>query len=94
VFASSMTVTIDGEVAGTARPIDVLDGPLGSVTFLVRHLVQHGLDVPAGLWVSCGAVTGVHRIAVGSHAEATMAGVSVACSITRQATSATMGDNA
>ncbi len=93
-FATPMTVTIDGVVAGTARPIDILDGPLGSVTFLVRHLIAHDIAVPAGLWVSCGAVTGVHRIAVGSRADATMGGVSVACSIARQAPSTEQGDDA
>jgi 2-keto-4-pentenoate hydratase len=48
----------------------MLDGPLGAVRFLLAHLAGRGIDTSGGLWVSTGAVTGVHDIAVGQSAVA------------------------
>ncbi len=56
---------IDGEVVGAATAATMLDGPYGAVRFLLTNLIARGMDVSAGLWVSTGAITGVHEIAIG-----------------------------
>jgi len=56
---------IDGEIVGEATAATMLDGPLGAVRFLLANLQQRGLDTAAGLWVSTGAITGVHPVAPG-----------------------------
>lgn len=56
---------IDGIVVGEATAATMLDGPYGAVRFLLGNLLQRGFDVSQGLWVSTGAITGVHEIAVG-----------------------------
>lgn len=56
---------IDGIEVGSATAAAMLDGPYGAVRFLLGNLLARGFDVSQGLWVSTGAVTGVHEIAVG-----------------------------
>ncbi len=56
---------IDGEVVGAATAANMLDGPYGAVRFLLTNLLARGIDVSNGLWVSSGAITGVHQIGVG-----------------------------
>lgn len=56
---------IDGEAVGAATAANMLDGPYGAVRFLLDHLIGRGVDVSNGLWVSTGAITGVHEIGVG-----------------------------
>ena len=68
----------DGKV-GAGRPIDVLDGPWGSVNFLVDLHRRGVITLAAGQWISAGAITGVHPIAVGETATARF-GPSVAIS--------------
>ncbi|WP_292959830.1 2-keto-4-pentenoate hydratase [Novosphingobium sp. UBA1939] len=58
---------IDGKVVGEATAATMLDGPFGAVRFLLANLIARGFDVSRGLWVSSGAITGVHEIAVGQH---------------------------
>lgn len=55
-------VDIDGAPVGEATAASMLDGPLGAVRFLIAHLVARGITDPAGLWVSTGAITGVHEV--------------------------------
>lgn len=45
-------------------------GPLESVRFLLTNLIERGLAGQEPLWVSAGAITGVHVILPGSEAEA------------------------
>lgn len=68
--AIPLTVEIDGLKVGEATAATMLDGPLGAVRFLLAHLAGRGIDTSGGLWVSTGAVTGVHDIAVGQSAVA------------------------
>lgn len=56
---------IDGVEVGAATAATMLDGPYGAVRFLLANLIERGFDVAGGLWVSSGAITGVHDIAVG-----------------------------
>lgn len=61
---------IDGVVIGEASAATMLDGPYGAVRFLLANLVARGFDASAGLWVSTGAVTGVHPVLVGQSVKA------------------------
>lgn len=75
---------IDGRRVGAATMETMLDGPFGSALFLIDMLRTRGIAIPPGTWVSAGAITGVHEIAPGQHAEARFgADVRVACSIRR-----------
>ena len=69
--AVEVAMEIDGHEVGRATARTMLDGPLGAVRFLLGHLRARGIACDAGLWVSTGAITGVHQIAPGSTATAT-----------------------
>lgn len=72
---------IDDVVVGTGRPIDVLDGPFGSLDFLVGLHRERVIELKAGQWISAGAITGVHPVAIGQMAIARFgAGVEIMCS--------------
>ena len=76
-------MTIDGDRVGAATMETMLDGPFGSALFLIRTLRARGIAIAPGTWVSAGAITGVHEIAVGQRAEALFDGkIRVGCSIT------------
>lgn len=62
---------IDGELAGEATAATMLDGPYGAVRFLLANLTARGFDLSAGLWVSTGAITGVHQVTIGQRVTAT-----------------------
>jgi 2-keto-4-pentenoate hydratase len=80
-FAGIEVVTaIDGVDVGTGRPCDVLDGPLGSLRFLVDLHLDGVIRLEAGQWISAGAITGVHPIAPGQTATARFGdAVRIAC---------------
>lgn len=61
---------IGDKTVGTGRPIDVLDGPWGSLDFLVDLHRRGIIELAAGQWISAGAITGVHPIAIGDTATA------------------------
>lgn len=61
---------VNGAVVGGATAATMLDGPFGAVRFLLEHMAERGTPLAAGQWVSTGAVTGVHRVAVGDRVEA------------------------
>lgn len=65
---------IDGALAGEATAATMLDGPLGAVRFLLANLKARGIAADRGLWVSTGAVTGVHPVIPGQHVTAEFAG--------------------
>ncbi|WP_439566994.1 2-keto-4-pentenoate hydratase [Sphingopyxis sp.] len=78
-----VAMTIDGVSVGAATMEAMLDGPFGSALFLIRTLRARGITIAPGTWVSAGAITGVHEIAVGQRAEALFDGkIRVGCSIT------------
>ena len=58
----AVTTRIDGVAVGTGRACDVLDGPLGSVRFLVDLHHDGIIRLEPGQWISAGAITGVHPI--------------------------------
>ena len=68
--AIDVSVAIDNAPVGAARAATMLDGPFGAVRFLLANLAARGFDLSAGLWVSTGAVTGVHRVAPGQTVDA------------------------
>jgi 2-keto-4-pentenoate hydratase len=73
---------IDGVGVGAATAATMLDGPYGAVRFLLANLIGRGFDVSGGLWVSSGAITGVHDIAVGQSFRAIFEGCGeVRCSV-------------
>jgi 2-keto-4-pentenoate hydratase len=61
---------IDGARVGASTAGQMLDGPFGAAAFLLRWCRSRGRSVPAGTWISSGAVTGVHAIQAGQWAEA------------------------
>lgn len=63
-----VSTTIDGRCVGSARSRSLPGGPLAAAAFLVANLFERGIDVPEGLLVSSGAITGVHPILVGETA--------------------------
>jgi len=80
--AVKVRTEIDGEVIGAATAATMLDGPYGAVRFLLGNLIARGIDVSGGLWVSTGAVTGVHEVRVGQHVRAVFEGCGeVLCTI-------------
>jgi 2-keto-4-pentenoate hydratase len=71
---------IDGATVGTGRAIDVLDGPWGSLNFLVDLHRRGVIELKPGQWISAGAITGVHPIGIGGTATARFgSAVHIAC---------------
>lgn len=62
---------IDGKAVGEATAATMLDGPYGAVRFLLSNLASRGIAFSGGLWISTGAVTGVHPVEPGQHVRAT-----------------------
>lgn len=62
---------IDDVHVGEATAATMLDGPFGAVRYLLANLTARGIDARAGLWVSTGAVTGVHQVVPGQAVRAT-----------------------
>lgn len=80
--AVQVRTEIDGEVMGAATGATMLDGPYGAVRFLLGNLIARGFDVSGGLWVSTGAITGVHDVQVGQNVRAVFEGCGdILCSI-------------
>ena len=65
-----VSTSIDGTEVGRATAATMLDGPFGAVRFLLSNLTERGIDPSAGLWVSTGAITGVHPVQPGQSVEA------------------------
>lgn len=80
--AVTVRFATDGEVVGESTTAAMLDGPLGAVRFLLGNISDRGLAGGAGIWVSTGAVTGVHPVVPGNHVRGEFAGIgSVECRI-------------
>jgi 2-keto-4-pentenoate hydratase len=62
-----VTLTIDGTEVGRATTRTMLDGAVGAVRFLLGLLGQRRIALPAGSWISTGAVTGVHEVRPGQN---------------------------
>ncbi len=63
-------VLIDGKEVGVGAASAFPDGPIGSVRFLLELMATRRISLPAGTWVSTGAISGVHSVNVGQHVEA------------------------
>ncbi len=70
LLSAAVEMQLDGEVIGTGRLQNMLDGPFGSAAFLSNLLASRGIELKAGTWISTGAITGVHKITPGQSAHA------------------------
>lgn len=68
-----VVTSIDDQVVGRADMRSMLDGPFGSVVFLIDLLRARNIVISPGTWVSAGAITGVHDILPGQKAVARFA---------------------
>ncbi|MBN2970954.1 hypothetical protein JW805_02835 [Roseomonas aeriglobus] len=83
VNAWRVELLINGDVIGSARAADMLDGPFGAAAFLFNLAARRGIALQAGQWISSGAVTGVHPVEIGDTVEARFDGrYPVHCTIT------------
>ncbi|MGR6329176.1 2-keto-4-pentenoate hydratase [Sphingomonas sp. XXL09] len=77
-----VTLSVNGEQIGDATTATMLDGPFGAARFLFEHMAARGIALTAGQWISTGAVTGVHPVAVGDRVDTSFDGrFAVACTI-------------
>jgi 2-keto-4-pentenoate hydratase len=85
IDAWPVALTINGAPIGAGRAADMLDGPVGAVRFLLELAAIRGRPLAAGTWISSGAVTGVHAVAVGDRVEARFGeGLLTGCTIIAQ----------
>ena len=56
---------LNGQLAGSGSAGRIPGGPLAALHFLANNLVARGLTLRPGDWVSTGASTGIHVLAVG-----------------------------
>jgi 2-keto-4-pentenoate hydratase len=56
---------VNGHLAGNGSAERIPGGPLAALLFLTNDLVARGLTLRPGDWVSTGASTGIHVLAVG-----------------------------
>jgi 2-keto-4-pentenoate hydratase len=61
---------LNGERVGAATTATMLDGPFGAARFLFEAMAARGIALSPGQWISTGAVTGVHPVAIGDRVEA------------------------
>ncbi|NWG53179.1 MAG: 2-keto-4-pentenoate hydratase [Hydrogenophilaceae bacterium] len=59
---------IDDVEVGAGAAAALPGGPFSALAFILEHAAARGRPLRAGQWISTGAVTGVHRIAVGQRA--------------------------
>jgi 2-keto-4-pentenoate hydratase len=83
IAAWRVTFAVNGREVGAACAADMLDGPYGAARFLFELMARRGIALESGQWISTGAVTGVHPVAVGDVVEAGFDGSrTVRCRIT------------
>jgi 2-keto-4-pentenoate hydratase len=80
------SLSINGVDQGEGDMTALPGGPIESVRFLLANLAARGLGGREPLWVSAGAITGVHVILPGSEAEACFDGTLMVRCRTRAAT--------
>lgn len=69
ILSLPITVNLNGEHMNTCPAKDGLDGPFGAVKFLIEFIKQNNYSTKAGVLVSSGALTGVHKAFPGDKAE-------------------------
>ena len=73
---------INDTLIGAGMAATMLDGPFGAARFLFELMAERGIALTAGQWISSGAVTGVHPVAVGDDVVARFdSRLAVACTI-------------
>lgn len=83
--AMTVETTVDGVTVGTGRPMDILDGPWGSLNFLVDLHYRGVIELLPGQWISAGAITGVHPVTVGQTATARFGSAApIACTAVKE----------
>ena len=65
---------LDGDLVGAADASGIPGGPVESLRFLLENTARRGLPLKAGMVVSTGAITGVHRARAGQEARVVFAG--------------------
>lgn len=84
--AIQVETMIDGVRVGRGGSSSLAGGALESVRFLLEHCARWGRPLAAGVLVSTGAVTGVHRIYAGSESTCVFEGVGeVRCTVVKAA---------
>jgi len=75
---------INGVSVGTGGSQSLAGGALESVRFLLEHCARWGRPLKAGMLISTGAVTGVHRVHAGDEAVCVFKGIAeLHCSVVR-----------
>jgi 2-keto-4-pentenoate hydratase len=83
--ATEVAMTIDGVEVGSGTPAAFPGGVAGSLLALLGNLATRGIALEPGVWISTGAVTGVHEVEAGQQAEAAFAGCgTIRCTIANQ----------
>lgn len=59
------TTTIDGVVIASAVAGALPGGPLTAIAFALNQAAKLGITLPAGTFISTGAITGVHAVTIG-----------------------------
>jgi 2-keto-4-pentenoate hydratase len=77
---------IDGKVVGRGSAAAVSGGPLTALAFALQLNARRGRPLRAGEFVTTGAATGVHSIAVGQVAEVVFTGIDTVRCIVRSMT--------
>lgn len=78
----AVATRINGDTVGKATTATMLDGPWGSLRFLLELLHNRGIPLRRGQWISTGAVTGVHPVRPGDLVEARFDDQTITCRIT------------
>lgn len=63
--AMRATAEIDGAIVGEGTAASIPGGPITALSFLIDHCAARGRPLKAGQYVTTGATTGVHNIAIG-----------------------------
>ena len=61
-----VTVSVDGQVVGEARPEPIAADPYVALRSLFNHCAVRGIELPQGALVSTGLLTGAHPVQTGS----------------------------
>jgi 2-keto-4-pentenoate hydratase len=72
--ALTCSTWINGVLVGRGGAANLIDGPIGSLCFVLELCARRGRPLRAGMWVSTGATTGIHDIAAGQTARLTFDG--------------------
>lgn len=56
---------VNGVLAGSGSAERIPGGPLAALHFLANSLVDRGMTLQPGQWISTGASTGIHPLAIG-----------------------------